>query len=173
MRVLPLRSRTVLTISFAAACAAVTVLSPDWRSALQAQTYYRNNLRMTGSGTIGDGKAKHGFELHCDPRQGPNTLEINWGTGNTFHLDRLTRASCTDDPTLMPNPPRAGFDTYDGSGTGRLNGKPATAEWTFTDAGEPGTQDFADIVVTDSSGNTFSVSGFLSRGNQQALGDHR
>jgi hypothetical protein len=156
-----------LTISFAVACAAVTVLSPEWRSALQAQTYYRNNPRMTGGGSIGDGKVKHGFELYCDLGQGPNNLEINWGKGTNFHLDTLTSASCTGDPT---NSPRAGFNTYDGTGTGRLNGKPATAEWTFIDGGEPGTNDFADIVVTDSQGNTFSVSGFLSQGNHQAHG---
>jgi hypothetical protein len=41
-----------------------------------------------------------------------------------------------------------------GRGTGRYNGTPgATAEWTFTDAGEPGTGDTEKIVIRDAGGN--------------------
>jgi hypothetical protein len=162
-----------LTLTFALACGALAILSPDWRTALQAQTYYgrRQAMQMIGSGTIGSSRFRHTFQLYCDASVGPNLLQVSLGRGDTFYLEALTRASCTDDPAIEPNPPTAGFDTYDGAGTGRFNGKPgATAEWTFTDAGEPGDEDFADIVITDPSGNVFSASGSLLRGNHQARG---
>jgi len=64
----------------------------------------------------------------------------NWDGGNSFHLDQLTKAQCKDDPAIpSPAPPAANFDTFIGTGNGRLNGvSGATATWTFTDAGEPG-----------------------------------
>jgi hypothetical protein len=138
--------------------------------------------RMTGGGTIsttttnektkGSDKntVSHGFELHCDVSQGPNNLEVNWSKGNKFHLDSLTTASCIDDPTIAPNPPAAGFDTYIGTGKGSYNGvSGATAEWTFTDAGEPGKNDFAKLVIRDKNNViVLSVSGNLKDGNQQA-----
>ena len=141
-----------------------------------------NTGRMTGGGSIltpavtsGSGKnnsmrVTHGFELHCDVSQLPNNLEVNWDKGNKFHLDSLTTVSCTDDPTIVPNPPDAGFDTYVGTGTGSYNGvSGATAEWTFTDAGEPGKNDFAKIVIKDKNNVVvLSVSGYLNSGNQQA-----
>ena len=126
--------------------------------------------RMTGGGTVGDTGTKHGFELHCNITQSPNNLEVNWGKGNKFHLDTLSAASCSDDPSITPTPPTAGFNTYTGKGTGTYNGVAgATAEWTFTDAGEPGTKDTATIKITDVNGNiVLNVSGKLSQGNQQA-----
>lgn len=129
--------------------------------------------RMTGGGsvfTIEGVRVTHGFELKCDASKTPNNLQVNWGKNNKFHLESLTSASCTDDPAIIPNPPAAGFDTYQGTGTGRYNGVAvATAKWTFTDAGEPGKNDFATILIKDSSGNiVLSVSGNLNGGNQQA-----
>ena len=127
---------------------------------------------MTGGGNVitVDTKVTYGFELHCNPNRKPNDLEVNWESGNRFHLGRLTTASCSDDPAIMPNPPKAGFDTYHGTGTGLYNGSPdATAEWTFTDAGEPGDNDTATIIIKDADGNTvLSVSGSLNGGNNQA-----
>lgn len=125
--------------------------------------------RMTGGGsvfTIGGMRVTHGFELHCDASQGPNNLQVNWGKGNKFHLETLTSASCSDDPNIDEAPPVAGFDTYVGSGAGRCNGVPATATWTFTDAGEPGKNDTATIDIVG--GCTLSVSGSLKNGNHQA-----
>jgi hypothetical protein len=126
---------------------------------------------MTGGGTIisGNMRATYGFVLPCDPNRN-NNLEVNWDSGNRFHLENLTTASCTDDPAIMPNPPKAGFDTYHGTGTGLYNGSPnATADWTFTDAGEPGNKDTARIIIRDANGNTvLSVSGTLKGGNNQA-----
>lgn len=132
--------------------------------------------RMTGGGSVIDAngfpntRVTHGFELNCNMTKTSNSLEINWGSGNKFHLDNLTSAICVNDPTISPNPPVAGFNTYVGQGTGKFNGvSGATAQWTFTDAGEPGTSDFAKIVVKNSGGTTvLSVSGDLTKGNQQA-----
>ena len=58
-----------------------------------------------------------------------------------------------------------------GKGVGAYNGvSGATAEWTFTDAGEPGKNiDDAKIVIKDVNGNpVLSVTGLLNSGNQQA-----
>jgi hypothetical protein len=129
--------------------------------------------RMTGGGgvltSVGE-LVTHGFELRCNPSDNVSNLQVNWGRGNSFHLERLTAASCSDDPTLQPNPPAAGFDTYRGAGTGRLNGAPgAKVEWVFTDEGEPGTKDGLQLVIRDASNNVvLQVSGRLSRGNHQA-----
>jgi hypothetical protein len=127
--------------------------------------------RMTGGGSVlKDNRVTHGFELHCDPSQGPNNLQVDWGKGDKFHLESLTSVSCTDDPKINGRPPVTGLDTYVGSGKGRYNGvSGATAKWTFTDAGEPGKDDFAEIAIADVNGNTvLTVSGFLNRGNHQA-----
>ena len=135
----------------------------------------RQDCWMTGGGSIFDtvevtwtGRTTHGFELHCD-RRNPNNLQINWG-GNRFHLETLTSAVCTDDPTIEPNPPGASFDTYDGAGDGRYNGAPGyCADWRFTDAGEGGSGDYADIRISDCAGTTvLSVQGYLTYGNHQA-----
>lgn len=128
--------------------------------------------RMTGGGSVFNASMRvtHGFELNCDASKTPNNLQVNWGKGNKFHLENLNTASCSDDPAITPNPPAAGFDTYVGTGTGRYNGVSGyTAEWTFTDAGEPGKNDLAKIVIKDASNNVIlSVSGKLNNGNQQA-----
>ncbi|MDG4550651.1 MAG: hypothetical protein P9F19_15485 [Candidatus Contendobacter sp.] len=134
---------------------------------------------MTGGGSVFTDstppvRVTHGFVLNCDVTRGPNNLEINWG-GNRFHLITLTDASCS--LVGNPKPPTAGFDTYRGSGLGYYsgevgaNGFGAAATWTFTDAGEPGKGDFAEINISDPEGNiVLTVSGYLTKGNQQAHG---
>jgi hypothetical protein len=135
------------------------------------------NGRMTGGGSIvatksnTGAKVTHGFELHCDPEIGPNNLEVNW-SGHHFHLENLTTATCSDDPAIEPPPPTAGFDTYVGEGTGSCNGSPgATIRFTFTDAGEPGSDDTATISITGCSDGDLSISGRLRKGNHQAHRD--
>jgi hypothetical protein len=128
--------------------------------------------RWTGGGTIGtkrDPRATHGFELHCNVNQLPNNLEVNWG-GNHFHLDTLTGVVCTDDPAISPIPPRAGCDTIEGWGEGKYNGVSGyLVHFRFTDAGEPGTVDWAWVKITSAGGDTvMEYSGFLVKGNQQA-----
>ena len=124
--------------------------------------------RMTGGGSIftADGaRVTHGFELHCDLRL-PNNLEINWGK-NRFHLTRLDSAACTDDPGLSEGQPGAGFDTFVGSGVGRLNGVDGvTIEFRLTDAGEPGGG--VDLAEFSISGGALAATGVLEKGNHQA-----
>ena len=129
--------------------------------------------RMTGGGSVftdNGVRVTHGFELHCDEADEPNRLQVNWGKGNKFHLESLTSAACADDPNLDEEQPVAGFDTYKGTGTGRLNGvSGATADWEFTDDGEPGTSDHVRLQIKDVNNVVvLTVSGALDRGNHQA-----
>jgi hypothetical protein len=126
--------------------------------------------RMTGGGSIiSNGlRVTHGFNLNCDLTHNPQSLEINWN-GNRFHLEELRTTFCSNNPLIDAGQPSAGFNTYTGSGAGRLNGvSGATIDWVFTDAGEPGTEDFASYTIRDSDGNLIlSASGNLNKGNQQ------
>ena len=87
-----------------------------------------------------------------------------------FETNNVNDNHQINDPKITPNPPSANFDTYVGKGTGRYNGVAgATAEWTFTDAGEPGKNDTAKIVIKDVNNVVvLTVSGNLKVGNQQA-----
>ena len=132
--------------------------------------------RMTGGGSVrpanpgfGASRITHGFQLNCVVSDGANNLEVNWN-GNRFHLETLTSAACSDDPSIGAHQPVAGFDVYKGKGTGRFNGQPgASAEWTFTDAGEPGRDDSVQIEIRNSSNIiVLSATGNLQSGNQQA-----
>lgn len=129
--------------------------------------------RMTGGGSVFTAagvRVTHGFELHCDPADEPNRLQINWDK-QRFHLLDLTTASCIDDPAIDPEPPPAPFDTFIGTGTGRLNGvEGATIDFTFTDAGEPGVADTVTLVIRDPSGAVVLTltDAPLNFGNQQA-----
>jgi hypothetical protein len=127
--------------------------------------------RMTGGGSIisNELRVTHGFTLNCDPTHHPQRLEVNW-EGNSFHLESLSNAFCSDNPSIEASQPYSGFNTYTGSGVGRLNGESgATIEWRFTDAGEPGTDDFASYTIRDSDGNlVLTAAGNLDHGNHQA-----
>lgn len=135
--------------------------------------------RMTGGGTgtatIPAGvDVHHGFELRCDVNNPPNRLEVNWGPGESFHLLTLTSVMCLDDPNTAAPPPGANWDTYYGTGTGRLHGgQTATAEWCFQDGGEPGGGgvDKFTLKLTDSNGNVILFFTFSdNQGNHQAHG---
>ena len=128
--------------------------TPTSSNTVTTQVVVLTSGRMAGGGTVGGTSSsggvqsvRHGFTLHCDLQQGPNRLEVNWGRGNKFHLEQMTSVRCSDDPGISPGPPVASFDTHRGAGTGRYNGRPATAEWVFKDAGQPGRLDTATIVV--------------------------
>ena len=135
--------------------------------------------RMTGGGTgtatIPAGvDVHHGFELRCDVNNPPNRLQVNWGPGEHFHLETLTSVMCLDDPNTAAPPPGANWDTYYGTGTGKLNNhSTGTAEWCFQDGGEPGGGgvDKFTLKITDSNGNVvlFFVSS-SNQGNHQAHG---
>jgi hypothetical protein len=126
---------------------------------------------MTGGGSIisNNLRVTHGFHLNCDATQNPQRLEINWD-GNRFHLEQLNTAFCSNNPKIQAGNPAAVFNTYTGKGVGRLNGvSGATIDFVFTDAGEPGTDDFASYTIRDVNGNlVLSAMGNLDNGNQQA-----
>src|ERR1051325_4069473 len=113
------------------------------------------NGRMSGGGSIftdendlwapAGTRLTHGFDLHCDSLTQPNNLQVEVhlpnGTGGMFHLDALTLAWCWDDPEIDSSP-GAPFNSYFGAGTGQFNGVAGyCADWYFTDAGQPGTED--------------------------------
>src|SRR6266568_4651289 len=125
---------------------------------------------LTGGGklvTSGNPTATFGTELYCDSSVTPDNLQINWGHGQRFHLYKLTGASCSEDPSFSEGQPAAGFNTY--KGTGKFDGvSGATAQWTLTDHGEPGSSDTASFAITDASGNVvLNVTGTLTGGNIQ------
>jgi hypothetical protein len=84
----------------------------------------------------------------------PNNLEINWDTGDNFHLTALDTAVCSDSPLFDEGQPPAGFNTMEGSGTGTFNNVPgATIQFMLIDNGEPGAgADLARYFITDASG---------------------
>jgi hypothetical protein len=142
----------------------------------------RSNCWMTGGGSIFDqrgevvyeGRITHGFEVHCSPRRSDN-LEINdHVSGQSFHMEDLLSANCSDDPTIEPNPPDAFFDTFQGYGRGRCKqpDRPCEVYFTFTDGGERGgcLRDTASILVREiGSGTTvISITGDVDCGNHQA-----
>jgi hypothetical protein len=126
------------------------------------------------------------FELRCNPADKRGNLEVNWG-GNRFHLENVTAATCFLDPSIV-GPVRPGrshddgdddhhgaakFNTLQGRGTGRYNNAAgASAFWTFTDAGEPGTNDTANIQITDTRNVlVLTASGRLINGNFERHSD--
>jgi hypothetical protein len=168
---------TIVKLTLVSACAAMVILWPTWRVALQTFGYYQEG-RMTGGGgcDVPGLKVTHGFQLHCDPSDAPNTLEVNWQVaGETgshqFHLETLDTAICIDDPNFDEGQPVAGFDTYIGSGAGRYDGASgAIASWVFTDKGEPGKDDTLVITISAGGPPVLSVSCTLGNkgGNHQA-----
>lgn len=156
----------------AAAAAASMMMSSAWA---------HSPGRMTGGGSIfcpylnGNQRVTHGFELHCKLENTdvsvPNNLEINFSGGDNFHLTTLITAVCSDTQAIE-QPPSAGFDTFEGTGTGTFNGQRATIAFTFVDGGEPGTKDLAVIKIQVGATTVIdcplSASSFLTFGNQQA-----
>ncbi len=127
--------------------ASVTVTIPDVNTDPNCVTPALG--RFTGGGhqiTLpGNVKITRGFTLHCDILLS-NNLEVNWN-GNSFHMTEYpSSVTCSDDPAINPIPPPAPVDTITGISTGRYDpagSTPAadgyTIEFTFKDAGEPGT----------------------------------
>jgi len=114
----------------------------------------------------------HGFVLHCDPRRSDNLQVVDHYINESFHLQELWSAHCSDDPGIEPNPPDALFDTITGVGFGRCRqpARDCVVYFTFTDGGEPGgcVRDTADIQVFDDDGLVISVTGDVDCGNHQA-----
>ncbi len=97
---------------------------------------YLYGLGLDGLGV----KIHHTFSLDCDGAT-PSSLKVDWDN-NVFQLDALSQPlTCT-------------YDTVSGSGNGTLNGDPAKIWFSFTDNGEPGTNDVGIIDITDPKGAT-------------------
>ena len=104
--------------------------------------------RFTGGGfQIGEVKVTRGFTIHCDNLL-TNNLEVNWGGGNNFHMDKnsLVNVVCSrpDDPT----PPASPVSRISASSTGECNGLAATISFILEDHGEPGTEDRAELIIS-------------------------
>jgi hypothetical protein len=133
--------------------------------------------RFTGGGKqlrLSDGlKVTRGLTIHCDLLLS-NNLEVNWPTGNKFHMEEhLTTVACTDDPDIIQQPPPAPLDTLIGVGIGRYNNKPGyTIEFTLVDAGEPGGNDQMAIKIYETANPSHVVLDVplqqLTAGNLQA-----
>ncbi len=97
------------------------------------------DIRGRKGGRGSGGRITHGFQLRCDLSL-PSRLQINWDTGNSFHLTELTVAECDYD--------LEGFPQFYGEGIGKCNNGEdlISVTFTFSDQG-PGYQDLADIIV--------------------------
>ena len=126
---------------------------------------------MTGGGQMSAFSASHGFNLGCDVGSNHNNLEVNWAGGNKFHLESISSVTCFLDPALPnPAPPAANFNTLVLTGTGKYNNQPgASVNLIFTDAGEPGVNDLAEMVVTFNGSTVLNIPlAKIATGNQQA-----
>ena len=90
-----------------------------------------------------------------------------WNQTVAARLFSLTPATGLGDG-MSPQPPPAGFDVLQGSGTGLCNGQAATAKFRFADHGEPGTNDTVTIQITGAGGCSLNVSGNLQSRDIQA-----
>jgi hypothetical protein len=96
-------------------------------------------------------------------------------------MTELTSAVCTDTVAVQAPPQSSPFDTFQGTGTGRLNNRPGgRIEFVFVDAGEPGSSDTAWIKVYDADDNLVlyvpgdpNVPGYLRFGNLQTHKDNK
>ncbi len=130
--------------------------------------------RFTGGGrTLGVGglSVTAGLELDCDLMK-PNTLEINWGGGDHFHLKTLDTATCL--LVGNPAPPVAPINEMIGLGTGRYDGADGyTVSFTLIDNGEPGKKkDMLSFLIYETANPSNVVLDLplqlLTKGNLQA-----
>jgi hypothetical protein len=131
--------------------------------------------RMTGGGSLycpaPAYRVTFGYELHCkrdnQPVSEPNNLEVNFSTGDHFHLTSLTQSECSGPNTTRPNAP---FTTLTGAGEGRFNGEPASISFVLIDNAEPGTgQDTAQFSISTATGVVLNCGPLtLEGGNNQA-----
>jgi hypothetical protein len=132
--------------------------------------------RWTGGGTITwdasdppGAHVTHGFQFRCNMLP-PNRLEVNW-EGNRWHMMEILSVTCLMNPDLPPpDPPYAPINEVYATGEGRYNNQRGyIAEWYFTDVGEPGENDYAEIVITAPDGTVvLDAEGYLEFGNHQA-----
>ena len=131
--------------------------------------------RMTGGGAIicpaPAYRVTFGYELHCKTSEGglsgPNNLEVNFSTGDHFHLSSLDTATCSGPDATTPDAP---FNTFTGTGSGTLNGETAMISFVLVDKAEPGRgADTASFTITTTEGTALRCGPQeLDGGNNQA-----
>jgi hypothetical protein len=101
-----------------------------------------------GARLTGDPSVTTGLQLHCHLDNHSDNLEVNWA-GGRWHLEEVTAVSCSNDPLLSPEPPKAPVDTMRATATGRYNGVSGyTAVYTLKDSGEPDNKRTDRIAIT-------------------------
>jgi hypothetical protein len=131
--------------------------------------------KMTGGGGFQSTRhVSYGFELRCDPLEKAH-FQITWkatnGSHQSFQMDSVLSSACSDTAGIDPGQPASKFDTHKGSGRGKYNNQPGgRADWTLTDAGEPGKdRDSVDLKIFNASGvQVFAIAGRIQKGNHQA-----
>ncbi len=116
-----------------------------------------------------DVKVTRGFTIHCDNRL-TNNLEVNWGGGNNFHMDKNTVSAVCTRP-VDPTPPASPVSRIVASATGQCNGLDADISFILEDRGEPGRNDQAQLIITSevTGGCTLNLTlANLNGGNIQA-----
>jgi hypothetical protein len=144
-------------------------------SSVMASAWAWEPGRMTGGGSIicpaPAYRVTFGYELHCQLENGkisePNNLEVNFASGEHFHITKLTKAVCSGPDTTSPNAP---FTTLTGEGIGTFNGQAATISFTLVDNAEPGAgYDTARFKITTASKEVLNCGPrTLEGGNNQA-----
>jgi len=132
--------------------------------------------RMTGGGSFAvPFVLTHGFEVNCKANTGHSNLEVQWVSGSNtydFKMTNLLAAVCYNNLALgSPSTPAALFNTWDGLGTGTLNGVPGyTFFASFTDQGQPAAgKDISTItIVSPSSVTVLGITAVLMDGAHQA-----
>ena len=128
--------------------------------------------RFTGGGfQINDAggvevKVTRGFTIHCDNLL-TNNLEVNWGGGNNFHMDKNSLANILCTRPVDPVPPEAPVSRISASSSGLCNGAPASISFILEDHGEPGRNDRAELIISGSCSLNVSLRN-LDGGNIQA-----
>jgi hypothetical protein len=126
--------------------------------------------RMNGGGGADVSfNVSHRFNLQCDASDKPQNIRVNW-QGNMFRLDNLKWVQCLDKPAISSGMPAADFDLIEGGGKGKYNGEAgASIYFVLTDAGEPGKNDRARLLIRDADGDiVLNISAKLKSGNHQA-----
>jgi hypothetical protein len=155
LRYVPVRTMKLagLTVLSSGLFIALSTVTPDGLMTGGGSAFVSDSTSVNPLGT----RVTHGFQLQCNVNTVPNTLQVNWGPGDRFHLESITSLACLSSPPDAPPPmdcsaapPDAPFFRHLGSGVGRYNGVPGyIVSWDLYDCGEPGTLDVAEIYVRE------------------------
>jgi hypothetical protein len=103
--------------------------------------------RLTGTGSALD----YAYIIDCTKANNNPPRFAGKLNGVSFSVQSVTSVSCSDQPGVTPAFPGAGFDTQDGTGTGKVGATNVTVEWRFVDGGPASSGDTAHIVIKNAS----------------------